>query len=152
MGHFELFENSSNPNKWDSRKIVRFQIDFVRGKRLVGWFTVLPSQVNIIRGRYKHGGAQGSYQASAAWYICVTARGGPGRTGKKAHTNTQCNIAAIYCRRAPGNAAMVGCSKVLEIEFCTIDWFGCTVGVGGKRFRVGYNTQGPMPEARSAQS
>ena len=22
---------------------------------LVGWFTVLPSQVNIIRGRYKHG-------------------------------------------------------------------------------------------------
>ena len=24
-------------------------------KRLVGWFTVLPSQVNIIRGRYKHG-------------------------------------------------------------------------------------------------
>jgi len=77
-------------------------------------------------------------QASAAWYTCVTAQGGPGRTGKKAHTNTQCNIVTIYCRRAPSNAAMVGCSKVLGIE-CTECRRNANAqsGVGGERSRVG---------------
>jgi hypothetical protein len=64
---------------------------------LVGWLVyciTLTGEYNT--GQVQTRGMQGSYLASAVWYICVTAQGGPGRTGKNAHTNTQCNIAAIY--------------------------------------------------------
>ena len=103
---------------------------------MVGWFSVLPSQVGEYNtGQVQTRGAQGSYLAGAAWHICVTAQGGPGANRQKGthkHTMRHCNYLLPSSAAAWGSAAP---------RYWRMDPYA--QGAGRRTPPRGCNTQGP---------